>query len=97
MHATVTSENVAYVIYTSGSTGKPKGVGVPHRAVMRLVRNTDYVRFAADEVFLQLAPVSFDASTFEVWGALLNGARLVVMGAGMPTLGELGEVIKEQE
>src|SRR6202020_911918 len=72
------SEKLAYVMYTSGSTGNPKGVLVPHRAVLRLVKNNSFASFSADEVFLQLAPLSFDASTFEIWGALLNGARLVI-------------------
>ena len=85
-----TAENLAYVIYTSGSTGTPKGVSVRHRSVVRLVRETDYARFGPDEVFLQFAPISFDASTFEVWGALLNGARLAVMPPGLPSLDELG-------
>ncbi|MCU1264985.1 MAG: Malonyl CoA-acyl carrier protein transacylase, partial [Acidobacteria bacterium] len=87
-------DELAYVIYTSGSTGIPKGVSVPHRAVIRLVKETDYVRFAADEVFLQLAPVSFDASTFELWGSLLNGARLVLMPPQTPSLQELGAAVR---
>ncbi|HTL18481.1 MAG TPA: condensation domain-containing protein, partial [Patescibacteria group bacterium] len=61
-------EALAYVMYTSGSTGTSKGVLIPHRAVVRLVRNTNYLNFCADQVFLQLAPVTFDASTFEIWG-----------------------------
>jgi non-ribosomal peptide synthetase component F len=75
-------ENLAYVMYTSGSTGQPKGVSVPHRAVVRLVKNIDCARLNADEVFLQLAPLSFDASTFEIWGSLLNGARLATSHRG---------------
>ena len=67
----------AYVIYTSGSTGTPKGVVVPHRAVLRLVCGTDYVRIAGDDRVAQLASPAFDASTFEFWGALCNGARMV--------------------
>ena len=97
LHDTVTSENLAYVIYTSGSTGIPKGVAVPHRAVIRLVQETDYIRFAADEVFLQLAPVSFDASTLEIWGSLLNGARLVIMPPQTPSLAELGAALRDYE
>ena len=71
-------ENLAYVMYTSGSAGKPKGVGVTHYNISRLVRNTNYVQINANDVFLQLAPVTFDAATFEIWGALLNGAKLVL-------------------
>ena len=84
------AESLAYVMYTSGSTGRPKGVCVPHRAIVRLVLNTDYARFSADEVFLQDAPVSFDAATFEIWGALLNGARLVLMPPRQDSLEALG-------
>jgi non-ribosomal peptide synthetase component F len=64
-----TAESLAAMMYTSGSTGRPKGVSVPHRAIVRLVVSTTYVRWGADEVFLQLAPLAFDASTFEIWGS----------------------------
>lgn len=69
--------DIAYVIYTSGSTGVPKGVCVPQRAITRLVRNTDYIQIATDDRIAQASNASFDAATFEIWGALLNGARLV--------------------
>ncbi|WXH33848.1 D-alanine--D-alanyl carrier protein ligase [Myxococcus stipitatus] len=85
--------NLAYVMYTSGSTGKPKGVGVPQRAVVRLVKGASYAHFGEDEVWLQLAPVSFDASTLEVWGALLNGGKLVVYPAGEVSLEGVGEAL----
>ncbi|WP_420125381.1 amino acid adenylation domain-containing protein, partial [Longimicrobium sp.] len=84
---------LAYVIYTSGSTGTPKGVAVEHRNVVRLVRGANYAWLGADEVMLQAAPVSFDASTLELWGALLNGGRLVVMPGTNPSLEELGRAL----
>ena len=85
---------LAYVMYTSGSTGRPKGVGVTHRNVVRLVRG-ERLRGprAPDQVFLQLAPVSFDASTLEIWAPLLNGGRLAVFPPRRPSLEELGEAI----
>ena len=85
--------NLAYVMYTSGSTGSPKGVSVSHQNAVRLVKNTNYADLSAAEVFLQFAPVSFDASTFEIWGCLLNGARLVIFPAHTPSLDELGRTL----
>jgi amino acid adenylation domain-containing protein len=86
-------DQLAYVMYTSGSTGNPKGVLVPHRAVLRLVKNNHFASFAEDEVFLQLAPISFDAATFEIWGALLNGAKLVLGPIDRVTPEEIGSLI----
>ncbi|MEH2045162.1 MAG: amino acid adenylation domain-containing protein [Nostoc sp.] len=71
------SDNLAYIIYTSGSTGKPKGVAVPHKAVNRLVCNTNYIKLSLYDKIAQASNTSFDAATFEIWGALLNGAQLV--------------------
>ncbi|MNW26217.1 Linear gramicidin synthase subunit D [compost metagenome] len=84
------AEDLAYVIYTSGSTGRPKGVAVPHRGIVRLALGMQFARFGAGEVMLQFAPISFDASTFEVWGALLNGGTLAIMPPGLPSAEELG-------
>jgi aspartate racemase len=90
-----TPATLAYVSFTSGSTGRPKGVAVPHRGVVRLVQQTNFAHFDATDVFLQLAPVGFDASTLEIWGALLNGARLAIYPPVTPTLTELGAAIRE--
>jgi amino acid adenylation domain-containing protein len=87
--------SLAYVMYTSGSTGRPKGVMVEHRGIVRLVRGTDYCCFGAKEIFLQFAPMSFDASTFEIWGALLNGSRLVLMPPKSSSLEDLARAIRD--
>ncbi|HVT57970.1 MAG TPA: amino acid adenylation domain-containing protein, partial [Thermoanaerobaculia bacterium] len=84
---------LAYLMYTSGSTGRPKGVAVEQRAVAGLVLGTDYARFGPEVVWLQLAPAAFDASTLEIWGALLHGSRLVILPARTPTPEELGEAL----
>jgi amino acid adenylation domain-containing protein/thioester reductase-like protein len=75
----VTGADRAYVLFTSGSAGAPKAVAVPHRAVARLVINTNYVDFGPQDRVANTGHPAFDASVFEVWGALLNGARLVVV------------------
>ena len=87
---------LAYVMYTSGSTGRPKGVEVPHEAVLRLVRPGAAGPFALDsgQTWLQLAPAAFDASTLEIWGALANGAHLVLFPAAAPTLDGIAETIR---
>ena len=75
----VLPENLAYVIYTSGSTGQPKAAAVSHGSMIRLLRDTNYIQFQGDEVVAQTVNMSFDPSTFEIWGALLNGCRLVII------------------
>ncbi|MGH8549116.1 MAG: non-ribosomal peptide synthetase, partial [Methylococcales bacterium] len=87
-------ENLAYVIYTSGSTGKPKGVGICHRNIVRLLFGVDYSRFDSNQAFLLLSSISFDASTFELWGALLHGGRCVIHPEGLPTLTGLERAIR---
>ncbi|MFY0567266.1 non-ribosomal peptide synthase/polyketide synthase [Archangium lansingense] len=89
----VGGDDLAYVMFTSGSTGRPKGVCIPHRAVTRLVLANPFIHFGPEEVFLQLAPVAFDASTLELWGALLHGARLVLAPPHTPSLEELGALL----
>lgn len=97
LSTSVTAENLAYVMYTSGSTGTPKGVSVIHRGVIRLVKETNYARLTAEEIILQLAPISFDASTFEIWGCLLNGGQLVICPPQTPSLEELGQIIQQYQ
>lgn len=85
--------SLAYVMYTSGSTGRPKGVAVTHDAILRLVETPGFIRFGPDRVYLHMAPASFDASTFEIWGALLHGARLVLAPPGKQALEDLGDLL----
>jgi amino acid adenylation domain-containing protein len=91
---TIGPEDLAYVMYTSGSTGRPKGVMVPHRGVTRLVSDCEFVALGPGETVLHLAPLSFDASTFEIWGALLNGGRLAVVPAPHPSLDQIADAIR---
>src|SRR6185312_8129845 len=88
----VAEHALAYVIYTSGSTGAPKGVMVEHRAIARLAVDSNYATLGSQEVMLQMAPLAFDASTFEVWGALLNGGKLAIA----PNSPLTPELIREQ-
>ncbi|WP_224247833.1 non-ribosomal peptide synthetase/type I polyketide synthase [Hyalangium gracile] len=74
----VTARNLAYIDFTSGSTGRPKGVCIEHRSVLRLVKNIRYAQLGPGETLLLASPLSFDASTFELWGSLLTGATLAV-------------------
>jgi amino acid adenylation domain-containing protein len=90
----LSADSLAYIMYTSGSTGRPKGVMVPHRGVTRLVIGSNFAKLGPDETILQLAPLSFDASTFEIWGALLNGGKLAVVSTAHPSLDQIADEIK---
>jgi amino acid adenylation domain-containing protein len=91
--AECTVEDVAYVMYTSGSTGRPKGVLIPHRGVVRLVIDNTFADMGPEHVHLQMAPLAFDASTFEIWGALLHGGKLAILPSPYPSLDEIAESI----
>ena len=86
--------DIAYLIYTSGSTGLPKGNPVPHRGIVRLVRNTNYAVLDSTQTFLLAAALSFDASTLELWGPLLNGGRLALLPEGQMSLEAIGEAVR---
>lgn len=73
------SEAPAYLMYTSGTSGQPKGVRAPHKAILRLVKNTEYINFDQHIVMAHSANICFDAATFEIWGALLNGGCLILV------------------
>ncbi|NOQ24119.1 MAG: amino acid adenylation domain-containing protein [Bacteroidales bacterium] len=74
----ITSSNIAYVMYTSGSTGKPKGVVIEQKSVLRLVQNNQFFPFHSEQKILLTGASVFDATTFEIWGALLNGGSLYI-------------------
>ena len=90
-------DNLACIVYTSGSTGQPKGVKIQQRGVVRLVKGTAYATFSEQEVFLQLAPLSFDPSILEIYGALLNGGKLVIFPAHLPSLDEIEQIIRQHQ
>jgi amino acid adenylation domain-containing protein len=89
-------EQLAFTLYTSGSTGRPKGVGIPHRAVVRLVFGSSHTRLGPGDRVALTSNISFDAATFEIWGALLSGAELVVAPAYRTSLEELGEFLERE-
>jgi amino acid adenylation domain-containing protein len=93
----VTPDNLAYMLFTSGSTGTPKGVSVTHRGVVSLVRSHYGIHIDPEDVMLHFSRLSFDASTWEIWGALLNGGRLVVFPATVPSVRELGEFVERTQ
>ena len=74
----INSENLAYIIYTSGTSGRPKGSLIEQKSILRLVKNTNFINFTKEICVLQTGSISFDASTFELWGPLLNGGKVIL-------------------
>ncbi|WP_369345680.1 non-ribosomal peptide synthetase [Caldalkalibacillus mannanilyticus] len=92
------SENLAYVIYTSGSTGKPKGNLTTHRNIVRVVKETNYIEINNQDSVLQLSSYAFDGSTFDIYGALLNGAKLVLIPKEvLLDISNLANLIEQQQ
>ena len=94
--ASVASQ-LAYLAYTSGSTGVPKAAMIQHAAVIRLVSRANFLTVRPDDVFLQLAPLAFDASTLEIWAPLLNGATLVMPGEPPDHIAVIAELVRRTE
>ncbi|MDR1236594.1 MAG: amino acid adenylation domain-containing protein, partial [Holosporaceae bacterium] len=94
----VRATDMAYIMYTSGSSGVPKGVCIPHRGIVRLIKNTNYIEVDSSDIVSQVASISFDASVFEVWTALLNGAALVCADNGVITdVDAFSEFLKQEK
>ena len=89
----ISPDDLAYVMFTSGSTGRPKGVMVPHRGIARLVHGPGCIDIDSRDVFLLSSALSFDASTLEIWGALLNGGCLAIPAPGILTIHEIAECL----
>ncbi|MEU3054390.1 AMP-binding protein, partial [Streptomyces griseus] len=90
-------ESPAYISFTSGTTGQPRGVLVPHRAVSRLVAAPDWLDPVPGDVFLQGAPLAFDASTLELWAPLVHGARLALLPPGPMDIDTLADTLAAEK
>ncbi|MFF9088256.1 amino acid adenylation domain-containing protein [Streptomyces sp. NPDC014991] len=88
----VRADALAYIMYTSGSTGEPKGVAVTHRSVAGLARDRYWGHGPEDRVLFH-SPTTFDASTYELWGPLLNGGRIVACDADATDLAALARTM----
>lgn len=93
----IDQERLCYITFTSGTTGIPKGVSVRHRGVVRLVDNVDYLECGPGERFLRFAPLTFDASTLEIFGPLVNGGTCIIYPKGLPSPMDLVRFISERD
>jgi amino acid adenylation domain-containing protein/non-ribosomal peptide synthase protein (TIGR01720 family) len=73
------ASDLAYVCYTSGSTGVPKGVLIRQDAIINMVDSIPGVAITPQDTLLNLCSFAFDGSVFDIYGALLKGATVVVM------------------
>lgn len=90
------ANDCVYIMFTSGSTGEPKGIAIAQRGIVRLVKDNGFLALGPEQCLLHYAPLSFDASTFEIWGALLNGGRLVLASPGVLEFEQLAAEIEHQ-
>ena len=88
--------DLAYVVYTSGSSGRPKGVMIEHRQVLARVEGAADLMPGPGEGMLQVSRLDFDAQTWEIWGALASGARLVVVPPGDPDPDQVAALIVDE-
>jgi amino acid adenylation domain-containing protein len=90
-------DDVAYVIYTSGTTGQPKGILTTHANISRVVKHTNYIDISAADKLLSLSNYAFDGFTFDLFGALLCGATLVIApGETILHTGQLMRLIEDK-
>ena len=90
------AKNCAYIMYTSGTTGEAKGIRTNHSNIIRVVKNTNYIELCEKDSVLQTSNYSFDGSTFNIFGALLNGAKLVLI-ENVLELSDLSTTIRKEE
>lgn len=89
--------DAAYIMYTSGSTGQPKGIKISHRGIVRLVKNTNYILFHPEDRVSHATSISFDISTVEIWGSLLNGLTMVIIPQDtLINFKELSKLLQDQ-
>jgi amino acid adenylation domain-containing protein len=91
--ASISGESIAYVMYTSGTTGKPKGVVLPHRSVIRMLVDTDWLRMSEHTVTLHSSAFAFDTSIIDLFAALLHGGTVVIPPDGALSIEQLADAI----
>lgn len=74
----VRPDDIACVMFTSGSTGRPKGIASSHHAITATLTGQTFASFGPGSVWLQCAPLSWDACALELWGPLMNGGTCVL-------------------
>jgi amino acid adenylation domain-containing protein len=89
----ITGTSIAYVMFTSGTTGTPKGVVLPHRSVIRMLCDTDWLRLGPDTVTLHSSAFAFDTSIIDIFAALLHGGAVVIPKDGALSIADLADAV----